>query len=220
MHAQSSKSQPFNTLTTGFSCSQTHKSQLKKTIQFAKLCISLGLLVNLDKSELSPTQKITHLGVEWDLKAAWVRPAKKQILNIAKGAALALECGKARLASLESLRGKMVAAEKQTHLGRINFRMFQRTVTKALKHFHPTRWVKIPQEALEDLSWGAHQPNLTRGVPCVAPKPSIHITTDASDLGWGAHSEQKALQGRWHENILNTHINHKELLAALKVIEN
>ena len=72
----------------------------EKTIQFAKLCISLGLLVNLDKSELSPTQKITHLGVEWDLKAAWVRPAKKQILNIAKGAALALECGKARLASL------------------------------------------------------------------------------------------------------------------------
>ena len=192
----------------------------EKTIKFAKLCISLGLLVNLDKSELSPTQKITHLGVEWDLKAAWVRPAKKQILNIAKGAALVLECGKARLASLESLRGKLVAAEKQTHLGRINFRMFQRTVTKALKHFHPTRWVKIPQEALEDLAWWAHQPNLTRGVPCVAPKPSIHITTDASDLGWGAHSEQKALQGRWHENILNTHINHKELLAALKVIEN
>ena len=57
-------------------------------------------------------------------------------------------------------------------------------------------------------------------MPCVAPKPLIHITTDASDLGWGAHSEQKALQGRWHENILNTHINHKELLAALKVIEN
>ena len=91
----------------------------EKTIKFAKLCISLcGLLVNLDKSELPPTQKITHLGVEWDLKAA----AKKQILNIAKGATLALECGKARLASLESLRGKMVAAE---NLGALIFECFR-----------------------------------------------------------------------------------------------
>ena len=192
----------------------------QKTIEFAKLCISLGLLVNLDKSELSPTQQITHLGVEWNLKAAWVKPAKKQIRNITQGATLALKTGKARLATLESLRGKMVAAEKQTHLGRINLRMFQRMVTKALKTYHPSRWVKIPLDALDDLAWWSHQPNLTRGVPCVPTKPSVHITTDASDLGWGAHSEQRAMQGRWPQSLLNTHINHKELLAALRVIEN
>ena len=86
----------------------------QKTIEFAKLCISLGLLVNLDKSELSPTQHITHLGVEWNLKAAWVKPAKKQIRNISQSATLVVKSGKARLATLESLRGKMVAAETNT----------------------------------------------------------------------------------------------------------
>ena len=192
----------------------------QKTIEFAKLCISLGLLVNLDKSELSPTQIITHLGIEWNLKTAWVKPAKKQIINISAGAALALDRGKARIAALESLRGKMVAAEKQTHLGRINFRLFQRMVTKVLKSHKPQCWVKIPLEVMEDLAWWAHQPNLERGVPCVAPKPTIHITTDASDLGWGAHAEHKALQGRWSTKTINSHINHKELLAPLRVLEN
>ena len=177
-------------------------------------------MVNLDKSELSPTQIITHLGIEWNLKTAWVKPAKKQIINISAGAALALDRGKARTAALESLRGKMVAAEKQTHLGRINFRLFQRMVTKVLKSHKPQCWVKIPLEVMEDLAWWAHQPNLERGVPCVAPKPTIHITTDASDLGWGAHAEHKALQGRWSTKTINSHINHKELLAPLKVLEN
>ena len=39
-----------------------------KTIQFAHLCLSLGMLVNLDKSELAPSQHITHLGIEWNLQ--------------------------------------------------------------------------------------------------------------------------------------------------------
>ena len=155
------------------------------------------MLVNFDNSELAPTQQITHLGIEWNLQTAWVKPAKKQIQAISNGATIACEKGKAKLSQLESLRGKMVAAEKQTHMGRINFRMFQKAVTKALKMSYRHQWVKLPMSALEDLAWWSHQPNLTRGVPCVPPKPTIHITTDVSDLGWGAQSEILSVQGEW-----------------------
>ena len=190
-----------------------------KTIQFAHLCLSLGMLVNFDKSELAPTQQITHLGIEWNLQTAWVKPAKKQIQAISNGATIACEKGKAKLSQLESLRGKMVAAEKQTHMGRINFRMFQKAVTKALKMSYRHQWVKLPMSALEDLAWWSHQPNLARGVPCVPPKPTIHITTDASDRGWGAQSENLSAQGEWSPQQLSLHINHKELLAVLLTLQ-
>ena len=36
---------------------------VSKTIQFAQHCLDLRILINLDKSELLPTQQITHLGV-------------------------------------------------------------------------------------------------------------------------------------------------------------
>ena len=76
--------------------------------------MNLGLLVNLYKSELVPSQRITHLGIDWDFQKAWVRPAKKHIQNITLGANLVLEKGKAKVKTLESLRGKMVPLKRQT----------------------------------------------------------------------------------------------------------
>ena len=73
------------------------------------------MLVNFDKSELAPKEKLTHLGIEWNLQTAWVKPAKKQTKAILVGATIASENGKAKLSQLESLRGNMVAAEKNTH---------------------------------------------------------------------------------------------------------
>ena len=190
----------------------------RKTVAFAALCMNLGLLVNLDKSELVPSQRITHLGIDWDFQKAWVRPAKKHIQNITLGANLVLEKGKAKVKTLESLRGKMVAVEKTTHLGRINMRMFQRAVTRALQSKHAQQWVKLPLDALEDLAWWSEKMNLEKGVPTVPPKPDIHVTTDASDLGWGAFAEGMTLQGEWSRKELNLHINQKELLAVVRTL--
>ena len=69
----------------------------------AQKCLDLGLLINLDKSELLPTQQITHLGVLWDLRHAWVQPADSQIKNITTGARNLLDAGKGSVKLLESL---------------------------------------------------------------------------------------------------------------------
>ena len=36
-------------------------------LKLVDLCVKLGLLVNLDKSEVTPTQDIEHLVIQWCL---------------------------------------------------------------------------------------------------------------------------------------------------------
>ena len=111
-----------------------------KTIRFAQKCLDLGLLLNLDKSELLPTQNITHMGIQWDLKNAWVQLADSQIKSITTGARNLLDTGKGTVKMIESLQGKFVAAENYTQYGRINYRLFQKFVSKAVREHPPTRW--------------------------------------------------------------------------------
>ena len=190
-----------------------------KTAQFAQKCLEVGLLVNLDKSELLPTQQITHLGVLWDLKNAWVQPADTQIKRITTGARNLLDAGKGTVKMVESMQGKLVAAEKFTQFGRINFRLFQKFVTKAVHTHHPSRWLKLPWEVLEDLSWWATPRNLQLGAPCILPKPMVHITTDASNLGWGAYWENRVIAGKWSRVERLMHINKKELMVVLLALQ-
>ena len=190
-----------------------------KTMTFARKCLDLGLLVNLDKSEVLPTQNILHLGVLWDLKNAWVQPADKQIKNITTGARTMLDAGKATVKMLESLQGKLVAAEKFTQYGKINYRLFQRFVTKVVHELHAAQWVRLPWEVREDLEWWATPRNLQLGVPCILPKATVQVTTDASDRGWGAFYEQKALSGLWTDKEVHWHINKKELMVVLIVLQ-
>ena len=191
----------------------------EKTIKFAQKCLDLGLLVNLDKSELLPTQNITHLGILWDLKNAWVQPSDAQIKSITTGARNLLDAGKGTVKMCESLQGKLVAAEKYTQYGRINYRLFQKFVTRAVQEHHPTRWVRLPWEVLEDLSWWASPKHLQIGAPCIWPKPTVHVTTDASDVGWGAYHEENVMAGKWSPEQLPWHINRKELYVVSLVLE-
>ena len=46
---------------------------------FIRLCVQLGLTVNLAKSHLQPTQHICHLGVQWDFRLALVRPPDEKL---------------------------------------------------------------------------------------------------------------------------------------------
>ena len=97
--------------------------------------------------------------------------------------------------------------------------MFQKFVTQALKVAHPSKWVIISPDALEDLAWWSIPQNLEKGVLCVPLKLDPQITTDASDSIWGAQIEGALLQEKWSTEDYQTHINHKELFAVLSTLE-
>ena len=66
----------------------------------------------------------------------------------------------------------------------------------------------------EDLSWWMVRDRLLMGVPFGTPAPDLHLYSDASRSGWGAHLLDRSVSGVWsvHINLLEM----KALFLALK----
>ena len=190
------------------------------TMKFVSLCIDLGIIVNLEKSEVVPTQRLIHLGIEWNFATCIVRPPHEKVTKLRHTLALIIKAGKARLPTLESVRGQLCSLEKVVPFGRIHFRFFQALVTRLLKKGRNNRWVHVTAEALTDLWWWAQEDNLRVGEPFVSPPPEVIVTSDASMHGWGASFEGKTLAGRWRDIHANRHINWLEMEAVRLTIEN
>ena len=198
---------------------RTRSRALEVSLQFTHACLYLGLLVNFEKSSLIPSQRMTHLGVDWDFKAAIVRPPLSRVEALQTALIPMCENARGPLHLLESVRGQMVAMEKLVRHGRINFRSFQKSVTMALKSGRNHRWVKLQAPAVRNLSWWRQTSRLLQGVPAIPRKPQVTLTSDASRNGWGVTSPTLQAQGKWSPSELSLHINALELLAVLKALE-
>ena len=49
------------------------------TLCFANLCTDLGIIVNFEKSELVPMQRLIYLGVDWNFATCQVRPPRERV---------------------------------------------------------------------------------------------------------------------------------------------
>ena len=184
------------------------------TRQFVRLCIKLGLIVNLKKSVLRASRQLVHLGTLWDFETAQVRPTDEKIDNITKMAHVAAQATRMPLPTMESLMGKMVSVERLIPMGRLNYRDFQSILLTELKKGRSFRWVKLTKEAKENMSWWRSPTHLNKWVPVRQPQPSIIIHTDASTHGWGASCDDWTLKGSWDLKDSQCHINILEMRAV------
>ena len=75
-----------------------------------------------------------------------------------------------------------------------------------------------PQIKVICLAW-ASRDFLLVGKPFVPPPPSLTLTTDASNLGWGASLPPHHLSGRWSPQDCKLHINLLELKAVFLALQ-
>ena len=59
----------------------THQEALEQTSWLKSLCQKLGLVLNLEKSDLIPSQVSTYLGIELDTSVGLARPSHKSLTN-------------------------------------------------------------------------------------------------------------------------------------------
>ncbi len=177
----------------------------------------LGVRVNLEKSKLSPVQRISFLGVELD--------------SVSMTARLTEERAKAVLNCLSSFRGRNVVPLKQfqrllghmafaaavTPLGLLHMRPLQHWL-----HSRVPRWawrrctlrVGISQQCRRSLSPWTDLAFLRAGVPLEQVSRQTVVTTDASSTGWGATRNGQAASGLWTGPRLLWHINCPEASHA------
>ena len=175
----------------------------------------LGLQVNLEKSELVPTQSFTFIGVSYDLRRGLVFPPHARWLKVCRLVDEVLLSEHVSLRTWLSLLGLLGSAQVLVPQGRLRLRPLQMLLdSQRVDRKDLSCLVKVTQGCVRHLLWWVQEENFFRGIPLAPFNPSKHLFTDASGEGWGAHLDFKTVRGVWSPAEARRHINWLELKAA------
>jgi hypothetical protein len=178
---------------------------------------SLGLLLNVEKSDLVPAQDFTFVGMNFLTYCNRVRvppPRVEALLTLVRHFQAQTQV---QARKFLSLLGTLNAAAEYVQLGRLHLRPIQFYLQDLWKPNHEpgnlAAWVPILPSLLPLLQWWLDEDRFREGVPLVPPTPTLFLITDASQSGWGAHLEPLGLMtsGLWSPLELQFHINNLEL---------
>lgn len=175
----------------------------------------LGWAINFEKSVLNPTQCLEFLGITWDTKRNAMSLSESKCLSLRKALHEQLTSGKWSLKQYQRLMGRLNFANFVTKRGRLHCRTLQ-FFSRQLSKSHPYRKVTIPQPVQIDIKWwinaiGARMPIHMNAVTHL-------LTTDASNIGWGAQINDHFIMGTWKKTQMSWHANRKEMFAVYAAV--
>ncbi|KAI5630960.1 reverse transcriptase (RNA-dependent DNA polymerase) domain-containing protein [Phthorimaea operculella] len=189
------------------------KEQVVVVIQKLK---ELGWCVNQKKSLVEPSRCLEYLGIIWNIQA------NRKMLSDSK-------VQKTRLMTLSFLRrkqwswldakiilGKLNFASFVVPLGRLHCRRLQIEANK-LEKKNRHRKCQISDLALTELKWWSEKIGMSSKIH--HPDPTMFITTDAADSGWGAIANNQKFWGTWTSHQSSWHCNQKELWALYATLK-
>jgi hypothetical protein len=182
----------------------------------------LGWKVNLEKSDLTPSQDFVHLGMHFVTHLNQVKLTDKRIDKL-MSSILALELkSQTTPRELQSIIGMCQAAAELIPLGLATLRPVQWTIAN-LPWPPAINWnapMPLPPGLLQALAPWKSRDWLAQGVPLETATAQVTLCTDASLLGWGAHllPEFRTTQGQWSPEELKLHMNVLEFLAVIKAV--
>ena len=185
------------------------------------LCHDLGIVVNLEKSDLEPKRRAVYLGMMIDTVEGKVFPTEQRVENM-------LSIGTKFLSMLEPpahmwqvLLGHMASLERLVPGGRLRMRSLQFCLRASWspETDPPSLPVAWSREVKEDLTWWLVEEHLWVGVPLSVPSPDLLLFSDASRAGWGAHLLGHCVSGLWDQLESREHINFLELKAVYLALQ-
>ena len=195
--------------------SSSEKKAKESIRELLSLCRTLGIVINEKKSDLVPSQSAKYLGMTIDTGAGKVFPSLARVekfLTVAE-----------RFCSMQSppaqlwqvILGHLASLERLVPHGRLRMRSLQWHLKMhwSPESDPPSLPVALPEEARRDLSWWMVRDHLLVGVRFATPAPDLHLYSDASSLGWGAHLLDQNVSGVWSAQEKLLHINLLEMKA-------
>ena len=149
------------------------------------LCREFGIVVNPEKSNFVPSQRVLYLGTVLDSQSFVASPSPDRIarlLSLGEGFLFSIQqpaaCWQSLLGTLSSL----------THLvpeGRLRMRSLQFQLHRNWDCVEDSTLVPwAPTRRLDPL-WWLDEPRLHRGVSVAQVSPDLDFWSDASNVGWG-----------------------------------
>ena len=187
-----------------------HSRKLLSTV------LDLGFLPNWDKSELIPVKDFNFLGAHFNLGLALVSPSADRVASFQQAMTKLLGAKEASARQLHSLLGQMESMANLLTLGRA----FKRYLQWELKE----RWSQSSAQWDSKIVLGPWFSNAVRPwtdidflkslSPLHHPVPQLHLFTDSSLEGWGAHMEEHMASGYWSPAWKTQYINVLEMQAV------
>ena len=190
--------------------------EAKQAIQsLFSLCRILGIVINKKKWDLVPSQTAKYIGMTIDTEAGKVFPSLARVekfLTVAESFCTM----DAPLAQLwQVILGHLALLERQVPHGRLRMRTLQwhLKVQWSPESDPPSLAVPLPREVRRDLSWWVVRDHLLMGVQFGTPAPDLHLYSDVSCSGWGAHLLSQHMSGVWSDLEKLLHMNLLEMKA-------
>ena len=177
----------------------------------------VGLVLNVPKSHLVPTQRLTHIGVEYHLDEGLMFPPMERVLKIESKVSPLLSVRVVTAYFWLSLLGLMSSATDAIPLGRLHLRPLQFYL---LSHWAPASrnvaaLIPVKHNLLDHhLRWWLDRECTRAGMLLDIPEAQAQLFTDASESGWGAHMDTLQASGLWSAREAMLHINQLEMIAV------
>ena len=160
-----------------------------------RLCRSLGIVVNWEKSQMIPSQRMVYLGVILDSISFRTSPALKRVEKLLSIGDVFLSCARQPVSSWLELLGVLSSLIQLVPGGRLRMRSLQLALRRQWDHVDQSILVKWSQEIHQDLDWWLDRDRLELGISLEQVSPQLELWSDASDVGWGAHLDESVTSG-------------------------
>ena len=189
--------------------------------ELLSVCRTLGIVINEKKSDLVPSQSAKYLGMTIDTGAGKVFPSLARVekfLTVAERFCT-MQSPPAQL--WQVVLGHLASLERLVPHGRLRMRSLQWHLKSqwSPESDPPSLPVALPEEARRDLSWWMVRDHLLVGVRFGTPAPDLHLYSDASSSGWGAHLLDQNVSGVWSAQEKLLHINLLEMKALFLALQ-
>ena len=174
---------------------KTRHQCLFQTKELIHVVQDLGFVINFEKSELEPTQKIDFLGYQFDLVQGKVFPTEKKLKILEKSVQDMEVASQTTPRLLMSLRCVSISRKDNTN-GQATHASLP-VVLKSHWQYPQSLDLKILVSYLlkSYLQWWKDKRNLKKDCPLHPQEHNTLIFTDASNQGWGAHLENLTVSG-------------------------
>lgn len=186
----------------------------KDTKTVMKLLKKLGFLINKEKSNLLPSQKIKYLGFIYNTVTMTRSLPQKKINSLEKIIKNLLKKSQVKIRDFARLVGSLVAACPAIKYGWMHMKALERNKYLGLKNNNKNydKHMFISNASKLELKWWLTHLNNDQDIK--VRDFALEIYTDASTSGWGAFCNGEKIHGFWDEREKQMHINCLEIKAA------
>jgi hypothetical protein len=198
---------------------QNKMGLMKDTHSLIFLLHNLGLVINWEKSILSPTQDIEYLGMKIDSNSMQLLLPQTKIDDIKLKCKQMLSENQTTVHKLTKLIGTLTSTIQAIQPGPLHYRGMQMLrTTQLLRSQTYAAKISLNPQCKTELRWWLLHMETWNGRAIITSGPDMIIQTDASSKGWGAYQEGRptstGINGLWSKTESRLHINCLELKAA------